>query len=367
LKTKDEEILKLSRIRDEVESEMSELTASLFQEAHRMVQEANVKRASAEKYLAESNMKIDGLETEVAALKTLVLTSTPSQPNRHLHPQLSAMDHKTNSSSQIKSNGQTTNNILLQGNLKNGNNKSPMGSISSLSSLNASSIVIGAGGLGNCTTLSSNAQSSETNGAMNTPNDLIVDQSEQLSGSPYGNGALVPVGCTPNSGGEMRNVDPNLRQEYLEWKKNPSLDRDSSEFLNRIYKEDIDLCLDFPIDSDNQYLKSDLHEAIHKQSICITPLKPEKNEFKKHCPLLNSKNVLCKFHVRLGLDDNPKERDELFISQLARNRITAVCTFLNYLDYIIKGLVKSHHNDVYWEILQLRKSMVLARFGFSPD
>ena len=115
LKLKDEEILKLSRIRDEVESEMSELTASLFQEAHRMVEEANVKRASAEKYLAESNMKIDGLETEVAALKTLVLTSTPSQPNRHLHPQLSAMDHKSNSSSQNKSNGQTTNSSLLQG------------------------------------------------------------------------------------------------------------------------------------------------------------------------------------------------------------------------------------------------------------
>merc|ERR1719210_1045774 len=108
IKQKDEEILKLSRIRDEVESEMSELTASLFQEAHRMVEEANVKRASAEKYLAESNMKIDGLETEVAALKTLVLTSTPSQPNRHLHPQLSAMDHKSNSPSQNKSNGLTS-------------------------------------------------------------------------------------------------------------------------------------------------------------------------------------------------------------------------------------------------------------------
>ena len=242
-----------------------------------------------------------------------------------------------------------------------------MGSISSLSSLNASSIVIGAGGLGNCTTLSSTAQSSEMTGAINTPNDPNADPNDQLSGSPYANGVLVPVGCTPNSGGEMRNVDPNLRQEYLEWKKNPSLDRDSSEFLNRIYKEDIDLCLDFPIDKENQYLKSDLHEAIHKQSICITPLKPEKNEFRKHCPLLNSKNVLCKFHVRLGLKGNSEDRDELFISQLARNRITAVCTFLNYLDYIIKGLVKSHHNDVYWEILQLRKSMVLARFGFSPD
>lgn len=32
--------------------------------------------------------KVDGLQTEVAALKALVITSTPSKPNRHLHPQL---------------------------------------------------------------------------------------------------------------------------------------------------------------------------------------------------------------------------------------------------------------------------------------
>ena len=242
-----------------------------------------------------------------------------------------------------------------------------MGSISSLSSLNASSIVIGAGGLNNCTKLNSTAHSTEITGILNNPNDSNLDSCDQNSSGSYSNGALVPVGCTPNSGGEMKNVDPNLRQEYLDWKKNPSLDRNASDFLSRIYKEDIDLCLDFPISTDNMYLKSDLHEAIHQQSICITPLKPEKNEFKKNCPLLNSKNVLCKFHVRLGLKDNSEDRDEIFISQLARNRITAVCNFLNYLDYIIKGLVKSHHNDVYWEILHLRKSMVLARFGFSPD
>ena len=32
--------------------------------------------------------KIDGLETEVAALKTLVITSTPAMPNKHLHPHI---------------------------------------------------------------------------------------------------------------------------------------------------------------------------------------------------------------------------------------------------------------------------------------
>ena len=80
----------------QVEAEVQELTASLFTEANKMVGDANEKRMSTEKCLAEATMKIDGLETEVTALKALVLTSTPSQPNRHLHPQLS------NSSSKVK-------------------------------------------------------------------------------------------------------------------------------------------------------------------------------------------------------------------------------------------------------------------------
>merc|ERR1712240_714106 len=88
LKLKEEQVLKLSRIRDDVERELEDLTASLFQEAHKMVQEANMKRAQAEKALAESEMKVDGLTTEVAALKALVITSTPSMPNKHLHPHL---------------------------------------------------------------------------------------------------------------------------------------------------------------------------------------------------------------------------------------------------------------------------------------
>merc|ERR1719336_1990186 len=81
------QVVKLSRIRDDVEREMEDLTASLFQEAHKMVQEANIKRAQAEKTLAESEMKVDGLETEVSALKALVITSTPSNPGpgNHLH------------------------------------------------------------------------------------------------------------------------------------------------------------------------------------------------------------------------------------------------------------------------------------------
>ena len=99
--------------------------------------------------------------------------------------------------------------------------------------------------------------------------------------------------------------------------------------------------------------------AVHDQTICILPLKTE--EVSKGCPLLSSDRVLCKYTVKC-----PDGR-EFRVSQLARNRIAAVCNLLNYLDYIKKGLVKAHHNDVYKEILQLRKRIVLARLGFSPD
>ena len=53
------------------------------------VGEANIKAAASERCLAEANMKIEGLETEVAGFKDMVLTSTPSKPNKHLHPQIS--------------------------------------------------------------------------------------------------------------------------------------------------------------------------------------------------------------------------------------------------------------------------------------
>uniref|UniRef100_A0A4W6DY21 RAB3A interacting protein like 1 n=1 Tax=Lates calcarifer TaxID=8187 RepID=A0A4W6DY21_LATCA len=88
LKLKDKECERLSQVRNQLEQELEELTASLFEEAHKMVREANVKQAAAEKQLKEAQGKIDVLQAEVTALKTLVLTSTPSSPNRQLHPQL---------------------------------------------------------------------------------------------------------------------------------------------------------------------------------------------------------------------------------------------------------------------------------------
>ncbi|XP_014850829.1 PREDICTED: rab-3A-interacting protein-like isoform X1 [Poecilia mexicana] len=82
---KDEECERLSKVRDQLGQELEELTASLFQEAHKMVREANVKQANAEKQLKEALGKIDVLQAEVQALKTLVLSS-PTSPVAELPP-----------------------------------------------------------------------------------------------------------------------------------------------------------------------------------------------------------------------------------------------------------------------------------------
>ncbi|XP_063800470.1 guanine nucleotide exchange factor for Rab-3A isoform X5 [Pseudophryne corroboree] len=88
LKLRDEECERLSKVREQLEQELEELTASLFEEAHKMVRDANIKQTASEKQLREAHGKIDMLQAEVTALKTLVITSTPSSPNRELHPQL---------------------------------------------------------------------------------------------------------------------------------------------------------------------------------------------------------------------------------------------------------------------------------------
>nr|KAF6279516.1 RAB3A interacting protein like 1 [Pipistrellus kuhlii] len=59
LKLKDEECERLCRVREQLERELEELTASLFEEAHKMVREANTKQAASEKQLKEARGKVD--------------------------------------------------------------------------------------------------------------------------------------------------------------------------------------------------------------------------------------------------------------------------------------------------------------------
>ncbi|KAF2902245.1 hypothetical protein ILUMI_03943 [Ignelater luminosus] len=297
LKLRDEEVNRLSRIRQDVEAELEDLTASLFQEAHNMVQEAKEKQATAEKALRESQMKVDVLTAEVAALKTLVLTSTPSRPNPHLHPQI---DLRGKDESGVALFTKKHRRSPSHYNLKYGRENSP-------------------------------------------PESPVRDISPPVS---------LGADILPKEGLE---VDPAVHQEFLVWKQNPTVDK-SNLFIKRVYNEDINLCLAF----NNAKLSEKVAAAVESGTIFIEAVSDKtKAMFPKKCALLEVPR-LCFYRMNIGEQDIWHS-----ISQICRNRIIAVCDFLNYLKYIERGLVKSSVHEVYWEIVRLRKNMVLARLGLS--
>lgn len=205
LKIKDEEVGRLKCLRDEVGAELEDLTASLFQEAHKMVREAKVKRDAAEKALKEANMKIEVLQAEVQALKALVITSTPSMPNRHLHPQIDSKGNPT------KENGEKNGVPFLKG-----HKRSP------------------------------------------SHNNLKYGRETTPPGSPVREPPPEPLLR------EEYGVDPVYHHEFVLWKENPTLDK-SHPFLARIYREDILPCLNFA----NTELAKEVQKCIEENSIVI--------------------------------------------------------------------------------------------------
>ncbi|XP_043092477.1 rab-3A-interacting protein isoform X6 [Puntigrus tetrazona] len=73
-------------VREKGYEKLKEELAKAQREAHKMVHEANLKQATAEKQLKEALGKIDVLQAEVAALKTLVLSTSPTSPCREMPP-----------------------------------------------------------------------------------------------------------------------------------------------------------------------------------------------------------------------------------------------------------------------------------------
>ncbi|CAH1159618.1 unnamed protein product [Phaedon cochleariae] len=293
LKLRDQELGRLSRMRQDVEAELEDLTASLFQEAHNMVREANEKQAAAEKALKESQMKVDVLTAEVAALKTLVLTSTPSSPNPHLHPQIGAFKDEPGAAIFAKRHRRSPSHF----NLKYGREISPPDS----------------------------------------PVKEVVHIASEVEAK------------------EGLEVDPVIHKEFLTWRQKPVLEK-SEPFIQRIYIEDIHLCLRF----NNEDLSRKVGSAVESGTILVEAVGDKtKAMFPKKCALMEVPR-LCFYRMNIGETDNWYS-----ISQICRNRIIAVCDFLNYLKYIERGLVKSSAHDVYWEIVRLRKNMALARLGLT--
>ncbi|XP_037538892.1 guanine nucleotide exchange factor for Rab-3A [Nematolebias whitei] len=263
-----------------------------------MVREANVKQAAAEKRLKEAQGKIDVLQAEVTALKTLVLTSTPSSPNRQLHPQLQSAGSR--------------------GSYKHG------------------------GG---------HVRNKSISGAFQT----LSTKSE------------APAVSKQSVVQEEREMDSILFAEFLLWKEQPSLDR-SSAFLGRIYKEDIGPCLSFTRSELAQLVQS----AVESNSLTIEPVavsalpmvKASASERggPKKCALSGLSRI-CRHRIKLGDKEN-----YYYISPSSRARITAVCNFFTYIRYIQQGLVRHDVEQMFWEVLRLRKEMTVVKLGFyNPD
>ncbi|XP_030295668.1 rab-3A-interacting protein isoform X4 [Sparus aurata] len=284
---KDEECERLSKVRDQLGQELEELTASLFQEAHKMVREANVKQANAEKQLKEALGKIDVLQAEVQALKTLVLSS-PTSPLGELPP----------------------------------------------------------------------------SGGVKTP--FRKGHSRNKSTSSAIMGTQPDPSATQPIVRECREVDSQLFSDFKAWKEEPTLDR-SCCFLERVYREDIFPCLTFS----KSELGSAILEAVEQNTLSVEPVgfqplpvvKASAVECggPKKCAL-SGQTKTCKHRIKFGDSSN-----YYYVSPYCRYRITAVCNFFTYIRYIHQGLVKQQDEQMFWEVMQLRREMSFAKLGYYKD
>ncbi|XP_034433658.1 rab-3A-interacting protein isoform X1 [Hippoglossus hippoglossus] len=291
---KDEECERLIKVRDQLGQELEELTASLFQEAHKMVREANVKQAHAEKQLKEALGKIDVLQAEVQALKTLVLSS-PTSPVGELPSGVKIGFRKGHS-----------------------RNKS-------------------------------------------TSSAILGTQPDPSATQP-----IVR---------ECREVDIQLFGEFKVWREEPTLDR-SCCFLERVYREDIFPCLTFS----KSELGSAILESVEQNTLSVEPVgfqplpvvkasavecggpNGRRAELVTKCAL-SGQTKTCKHRIKFGDSSN-----YYYVSPYCRYRITAVCNFFTYIRYIHQGLVKQQDAEqMFWEVMQLRREMSLAKLGYYKD
>ncbi|PWA21818.1 hypothetical protein CCH79_00017770 [Gambusia affinis] len=262
-------------------------------EAHKMVREANVKQANAEKQLKEALGKIDVLQAEVQALKTLVLSS-PTSPVAELPPAAKAPFRKGHS-----------------------RNKST---------------------------------------------------SSAMLGSQPDPAATQPIVR------ECREVDSQLFAEFKAWKEAPTLDRRCS-FLERVYREDIHPCLAF----NKSELGSAILDAVEQNTLSVEPVGFQPLPVVKASAVecggpngrraalvtkcaLSGQTKTCKHRIKFGDSSN-----YYYVSPFCRYRITAVCNFFTYIRYIHQGLVKQQDEQMFWEVMQLRREMSYAKLGYYKD
>ncbi|XP_010167555.2 rab-3A-interacting protein [Antrostomus carolinensis] len=78
---------------------------------------------------------------------------------------------------------------------------------------------------------------------------------------------------------------------------------------------------------------------------------------------LSGQSKSCKHRIKLG-----DSSSYYYISPFCRYRITSVCNFFTYIRYIQQGLLKQQDVDqMFWEVMQLRREMSLAKLGYYKE
>ncbi|MGH0128096.1 UNVERIFIED_CONTAM: hypothetical protein FKN15_060262 [Acipenser sinensis] len=81
----------------------------------------------------------------------------------------------------------------------------------------------------------------------------------------------------------------------------------------------------------------------------------------KKCAL-SGQTKMCKHRIKFG-----ESSSYYYVSPFCRYRITSVCNFFTYIRYIHQGLVKQDAEQMFWEVMQLRKEMSFAKLGYYKE
>jgi len=312
LKHKDIEVRRAIEIRENADREIEDLTASLFESAHSMVEQAKYAQANAEQKLKGANQTIEALVLEniqlkktVSELREIITSCRPSYLSRSLSitpPSSSPTSSSSFSSSyEQQQSSQTSIRQLVREKFQQHKRSS--------SDLPQTSSTID---------FSTSYDKSNTN----------MD--------------------------EFPMVDNVLLREFARWEEQPSIAQDSSAFTHRIYNEDIMPCLTFP----NAELSSRILAAIERNDVTMEVFHARSSDENMKICSLTGDLCPCDYRIRIC------EKGEWYpISSLSRNRIASVCDFFTYIRHVQSGLVRSDTRNRYNKIIELRKQMAFARLG----
>jgi len=344
LSLKCEECDKLKLYRNSLESETHDLTASLFEEANKMVQNACKKQHDAESKLKQATQEIEALKIEVATLKALSLKIIDNNSMRK------TSEKKEKSPSRYFSR-------LLQSPSKN--RKKP----NNLQIDNTASLYC-----------NKSAPSTPCH-SDNQPGDFNISQVNTAAYEDFrswrSNLNRVTCSClNPSqlSGSSRVNEHVLLRHCTI---------IQSSPFLKRVYDEDISPCLKFSRDAcedvqrgvqvKDEELRRDLHtgeddvqnkveedleRAIHYNELVIEPVtRIERSK----CSLTHIQSI-CSYRMKL-------KNEWMMISLYARNRIAKVCDLVTFIRYIRKGIIHYDANRMYNEFVRHQIELSKSRIG----